>query len=96
MVFIIIIIIIIIIILRICFFAYSVCSSVLLIVGHPEHSSSLAEDHTAFELWEPLKNVCFPFSAYKQQLPTFSKFLEHFPSLKQNLTQASSFNSVIF
>jgi hypothetical protein len=29
--------------LRISFFAYSTCSFVLLVVGHPEHSASLAE-----------------------------------------------------
>jgi hypothetical protein len=29
--------------LRISFFAYSTCLSVLLVVGHPEHSASLAE-----------------------------------------------------
>jgi hypothetical protein len=46
-------------------------SSVLLIVGHPEHSASSTEVAVLLNFENHPKCACFPFYAHQKLLPTF-------------------------
>jgi len=77
--------------LRISFFAYSTCLSVLLIIGHPEHSASLAEVALLLNFENHSKICAFHFLPTKSSLQHLVNFYSIFSQFKAKLDTGKFF-----